>query len=87
MQAVFSCQTEGCGGSHEQGALDAVDLGAWPGTVSDCGTMYDTALLDFWDKMSKDQPGASMTALVKVLEGISRDQGRVSHWHLLTFLT
>lgn len=77
VRAVFYCQTGGCGGSHEQGAFDAVDLGVWPGTVSDCRTMYDTALLDFWDKMSKDQPGASMTALVKVLEGISRDQGRV----------
>jgi hypothetical protein len=38
-RAVFKCQTEHCGGAHEQGALDCVDLGAWPGTVSDCRTM------------------------------------------------
>jgi hypothetical protein len=77
-RAVFKCQTEQCGGAHEQGALGCIDLGAWPGTVSDCRTMYDATLLEFWDKMSKDQSGASMTALVKVLEGISRDRGRVS---------
>jgi hypothetical protein len=78
VRAVFPCASAGCQGSHEQGSFDAVDLGAWPGTVSECRTMYDAALLDFWDKMSKDQPGASMTALVKVLEGISRERGRVS---------
>jgi hypothetical protein len=77
-RALFPCQTPGCGFLHEQCALDAIEIGAWPGTVSDCQTMYETALLVFWDKMSKDQPGASITALVKVLEGISREKGRVS---------
>jgi hypothetical protein len=77
VRATFACQTKGCGCSHEQDSLDAVDLGAWPGTVSECRTVYDVALLNFWDKMSKDQPGASIIALVKVLEGISRDHGRV----------
>lgn len=55
-----------------------VQLGFWPGTISDMTYVFHQDLFCYWDILQKHVPGISQNSFVKSLEVFSMQKGRVS---------
>ena len=55
-----------------------IQLGFWPGSVSDMTYVFHEDLLNYWDILQKYVPGVSQNSFVKSLEAFSTQKGRVS---------
>lgn len=58
--------------------LVAIQMGFWPGSISDMTYMFDRDLFLFWDIAQKLTPGTSELSFIKSLEAFSKRKGRVS---------
>ena len=57
--------------------LVVIQLGLWPGSVSDMTYMFDESLFQHWNILQKEAPGISQSSFIKSLEIFSKKRGRV----------
>ena len=55
-----------------------VQLGFWPGSITDMTYVFDQDLFSYLDILQKQVPGISQSSFIKSLELFSKQKGRVS---------
>ena len=63
--------------------------GFWPASPVKASTFYSVELLQFWENLSNNSPGTSLSSFIRSIEGISKNAGQVTiclHYYTLVIV-